>query len=186
MTLRAALVSAALFPVVIVTAATLAGCSGSGSRPPGDSPSPSPAAASTGPADWWIRVNPCGLLTQTQLTFMGLPQPGQPLMGDGPGRANECEWGTTSRNLTITLSAHPYTDLFFHTGRVSAIRFVDGRLGELDVDSDGTGGCQLTMQTVNGSSALVFATGRPGKSAPWTCRLARRVASLIRPHLPSP
>ncbi len=178
MTLRVA-----LLPVVIITAAGLAGCAATGAT---GTRAPDPVASSTGPADWWIKVNPCGLLTQPQLDFMGFALPGQPLMGDGPGRANICQWGTASRSLSITLSAHPYTDLFFHTGQVSAHSFPDGRLGELDVNSDGTGGCQLTMQAASGSSALIFAAGRPAKSGPWTCRLARRVAKLIRPRLPGP
>lgn len=184
MTLRAA-----LLPVVIITAAGLAGCAATGATGTAGatgSKAPGPVAASAGPADWWIKVNPCGLLAQSQLDFMGFPLPGQSLMGDGPGHANVCQWGTTSRSLSIMLSAHPYTDLFFHTGQVSAHTFPDGRLGELDVNSDGTGGCQLTMEAASGSSALIFAAGRPAKSGPWTCRLARRVARLIRPRVPGP
>jgi hypothetical protein len=178
MTLRAA-----LLPVVIIAAAGLAGCAATGTT---GTKAPGPVASSTGPADWWIKVNPCGLLTQSQLDFMGFGVPGQPLMGDGPGRANECQWGTASRNLSITLSAHAYTDLFFHAGQVSAHNFPDGRRGELDVNSDGTGGCQLTMQAASGSSALIFVAGRPARSGPWTCRLARRVARLIRSRVPGP
>ena len=193
--------------VLIVTTAGLAGCAASGGPAscgpvtctasatqvtgpqPGaasPSPAPSPVASSTGPADWWISVNPCGLLSQAELGRLGFTSPGQPLLGDGPGRANECAWGAATRALSITLSAHPYTDLFFHAGQVSVYQFQDGRRGELDFDSDGTGGCQLTVETAAGSSALIFMTGRPVGPGPRMCPIARRVASLIRPRLPRP
>jgi Protein of unknown function (DUF3558) len=189
--------------LVIVTAAGLAGCAATGGSascdpvacaasatqapdPAAASPSPSPVAASTGPADWWIRVDPCGLLNQAELTRLGFLSPGQALLGDGPGRANECAWGSATRALAITLSGYPYTDLFFHTGQVSAYRFADGRSGELDFDSDGTGGCQLTVESASGSSALIFMTGRPNGPGPRMCPIARRVASLTRPRLPRP
>lgn len=199
MTLRAAPLPVLLLTAA-VTAAGLAGCAATGGSASCDpvacttstagssspSPSPSPVASSTGPADWWITANPCDLLSTAQLSNLNLPSPGQPLLGDGPGRANECAWGTPTRALSITLSANPYTQLFFHTGQVSEYQFQDGRHGELDVDSDGTGGCQLTVETAAGSSALIFATGRPDKPGPPTCRFARRVASMIRPKLPRP
>jgi hypothetical protein len=186
-----------------VTAAGLAGCATTGGSadcnpvacaasaaqapdPAAASPSPSPVAASAGPGDWWISVNPCGLLTQAELSRLGFGSPGQALLGDGPGRANECAWGSATRALAITLSAYPYTDLFFHTGQVSAYQFQDGRRGELDFDSDGTGGCQLTVETAGRSSALIFMTGRPNRLRPRMCPIARRVASLIRPRLPRP
>lgn len=184
MTLRAA-----LLPLLIVTVVGLAACSATGRsarQPPDPSPSPSPVADSTGPGDWWITVNPCGLLDQSQLRRVGLSSPGQPLLGDGPGRANECQWSNGNRTLSIILSGYPYTNLFFHTGQVSTWQFADGRRGELDVDSDGTGGCQLTVETVSGSSALIFMSGRPNQLRPRMCPIARRVAAMIRPQLPRP
>jgi hypothetical protein len=187
MALRAAPLLVLIVTALIVTVAGLAGCAASGG--PGaasPSPAPSPVASSTGPADWWISVNPCGLLSQAELGRLGFTSPGQPLLGDGPGRANECAWGAATRALSITLSAYPYTDLFFHTGQVSAYQFQDGRRGVLDFDSDGTGGCQLTVEAPGGSSALIFMTGRPIGPSPRMCPIARRVASLIRPRLPRP
>ena len=167
---------------LLAAAVAMAGCAASARSA---RPAPSPVASSTGPGDWWITVSPCALLSSAQLRGLGLTSPGQLLLGDGPGRANVCNWRTGGRFLAITLSASPYTELFAHTGHVSPVSFPGGRRGELDVDSDGTGGCQLTIEAAGGSSALVFMAGRPVKG-PSMCPPAQKVASLIRTEIPRP
>jgi hypothetical protein len=83
--------------------------------------------------------------------------------------------------MTITLSGLPYTYLGGSGGRASPARASGGLPEEVDEDYDRAGGCLVTVQATQGSSAQVATEGTLG---PQACPTATRAADVIARQLP--
>jgi hypothetical protein len=161
---------------------------------PNYSPPASPDAVptvSSGPDDWWWNVNPCALMTTTELRRLGFPT-ARPfsVMHSVPAATTTpqsgCYWGFGANSLNITLAAVPYTYYGVTSGGITvpgeiAFRTADGRPGAIFPELESAGSCHVAFQATKGSSAVVLADRAPGTEV---CKLAVEVANLIAPELP--
>jgi hypothetical protein len=170
------------FPVLPLLAATIALVATGCSAPAGGSPAPTtdpPASVSASPTSGVsAAIDPCALLTGSEIQQFGL----QPNGRDTAGGGRACSW---YKNLQYTVGI----EVFDHaglaqlstTGRTITDHPVGSHDGRLVLSTGG--GCGVFLAITKTSMVDVDTAGSPSDTQ--SCQLAEQYATFVEPRLPA-
>lgn len=175
----------------ILTAATVglavltAGCSGSGTA---GNPTPAPTGSgspTTGSdsASGLKDLKPCDLLSETEVTGLGLKHPGSPVK---VGPADSCDW-TISGNggLQVGLRSSGVKDLNLDGDKISQTKVGKYDTTKVEAPDGAKSSCTYVLAVSDSSSVSVIANlTLTSEDTAAACQRASKAAELIAPKLP--